>query len=86
MKSEEVKGRIESGLQHCKCYVTEFSGGNDHYSVIVVSTDFNHQSRLKRHRMVMDLFKEEVDSGEVHALSIRALTPEEWEQQNHRQL
>ncbi len=82
MNSTEVKERIESGLQNCNCTVTEFSGGDDHYSVVVVSSDFLNLSQLKRHRMVMDLFKVEVDSGEVHALSIQALTKDEWALKN----
>jgi len=78
MKSEQLKERIETRLNG-QCFVNEFSGGDDHYSVVVISPEFTGNSLLKRHRMVMDLFKEEVDSGEVHALSIQAFTPQQWE-------
>ena len=77
MDSEQVKERIESALRG-KCFVSEFSGGNDHYSVIVVSEQFNRKKLLQRHRMIMDLFKAEIDSGEVHALTIHAYSPDEW--------
>ena len=79
MISSEVKERIESCLVGSICYVSEFSGGSDHYSVIVISDDFESKTLLTRHRMVMELFKDEVESEEVHALSIKAFTKKQWE-------
>lgn len=52
------------------------AGGAGHFSVLIVSQAFAGQSRLKRHeqvyRQVADLLPHP-----VHALSIKALTPEE---------
>lgn len=79
MLPDAVKARIEQGLSECQAYVTEFSGGTDHYSVIVVTPAFAGVPLLKRHRMVLDLFQAEIGTGEVHALSIKAYTPEQWE-------
>jgi stress-induced morphogen len=50
--------------------------GETHFRVIVVSERFQGQSRVERHRQVNDILKEEL-AGPVHALAIRALTPEE---------
>ncbi|WP_186645090.1 BolA/IbaG family iron-sulfur metabolism protein [Fluviispira vulneris] len=88
MLSHEVKKRIESGIAEAECLVSEFSGGTDHYSVIVISNAFEGQPALKRHRMIMELFKEEVDTGEVHALAIKAYTQKQWadEKQKHKPL
>lgn len=84
MLSHEVKTRIESGISQAQCFVNEFSGGTDHYAVIVVSHMFEGLSLLSRHRMIMDLFKEEMNTGEVHALTIKAFTSKQWEtEQNH---
>lgn len=82
MNSNQLKKRIEESLNGI-CLVNEFSGGNDHYSVVVVSEKFVGKTSLQRHRMVMDLFKEEVATGEVHALSIQAFTPAQWEEKQH---
>jgi acid stress-induced BolA-like protein IbaG/YrbA len=76
----EVKDRIETQLQDSEAWVNEFSGGTDHYEVIVVSKQFEGLLSLKRHRLVMDLFHKEIETGEVHALSIKAFTPEQWKQ------
>jgi stress-induced morphogen len=50
--------------------------GESHFSIEVVSDHFNGKSRLERHRMVNAVLAEEL-KGRVHALAIRALTPEE---------
>ncbi|RDB36477.1 BolA family protein [Spirobacillus cienkowskii] len=84
MLHHEVKHRIESGIASSECIVHEFSGGTDHYSVIVVADAFEGQSSLARHRIIMDLFQAEVATGEVHALSIKALTKKQWEQEKHK--
>ncbi|MBX9704492.1 MAG: BolA/IbaG family iron-sulfur metabolism protein [Silvanigrellaceae bacterium] len=80
MLAHEVKQRIESGLKHTTCYVSEFSGGTDHYSVVVVGDLFEGVHLLKRHRMVLDLFQDEISSGEVHALTIKAWTLKQWKE------
>ncbi|MES2614797.1 MAG: BolA family protein [Bdellovibrionota bacterium] len=79
MLPHDIKNRIESGISEAECFVNEFSGGTDHYAVIVVSNSFEGQTLLSRHRMIMDLFKQEMSTGEVHALSIKAFTKKQWE-------
>ncbi len=79
MLSHEVKQRIEQGILNAVCFVNEFSGGTDHYSVVVVSNAFDGLSSLMRHRMIMDLFKAEMETGEVHALTIKAFTQMQWD-------
>lgn len=81
MLNHEVKERIESGIDNAECLVSEFSGGTDYYSVVVISDVFEGLASLKRHRIIMDLFKEEMDTGEVHALTIKALTRKQWNEQ-----
>jgi BolA protein len=50
--------------------------GESHFAVKVVSAAFAGKSRLERHRMVNDVLAEEM-SGNVHALVLSALSPEE---------
>ena len=51
-------------------------GGESHFNVTVVSAAFAGQGRVQRQRAVNALLREEL-AGPVHALSIRALTPDE---------
>ena len=54
--------------------------GETHFTVVLVSTDFEGTSRVARHRQVMDTLHALL-SGPVHALSISALTPSENDSQ-----
>jgi BolA family transcriptional regulator, general stress-responsive regulator len=51
-------------------------GGESHFNLLIVSAAFRGQSRVARQRAVNAALREEL-AGPVHALSIRALTPEE---------
>lgn len=52
-------------------------GSETHFKVLVVSKTFSDMSLIQRHRLVNDLLKQELD-GPVHALSIEAKAPEQW--------
>lgn len=50
-----------------------------HFKVVVVSSQFDSvKSPLQRHRLVNAVLKTELD-GPVHALSIAAKSPAQWE-------
>ncbi len=51
-------------------------GGETHFTVHIVSAAFRGKSRLDRHRMVNTALADEL-AERVHALAIRAATPEE---------
>ena len=86
MQKQDVKRRIEEGLAGAEALVSEFSGGDDHYAVVVIAREFEGKMLLKRHRMVLDLFQSEIATGEVHALTIKAYTPEQWVLEKPKQL
>ena len=52
-------------------------GSESHFKVTVVSRRFNDKKLLARHRMVHEILSVEL-SGEVHALALHPLTPDEW--------
>lgn len=54
--------------------------GGGHYRVLVVSHDFTGRNTIQRHRMVYDAIGEAMRADTIHALSIQALTPEEYRQ------
>ncbi len=54
------------------------SGSETHFKVLIVSGEFDKVSLVKRHRMVNEALKAELDSG-LHALSIVAKTEEQWQ-------
>ncbi|XP_060081411.1 bolA-like protein DDB_G0274169 [Ylistrum balloti] len=54
-------------------------GSETHFKVVVISENFQSVPLIKRHRMVNEVLQEELNSG-VHALSILAKTPQQWEE------
>jgi BolA protein len=50
-----------------------------HFKVVVVSDRFDEKRLVQRHRMVNETLAEELDAG-LHALSIVAYTPAQWEE------
>ena len=63
----------DESADHAGHREAKLSGGG-HYRVTVVSPLFRGKSLIERHRMIY----EAVLSEAVHALAIRAHTPEEW--------
>jgi acid stress-induced BolA-like protein IbaG/YrbA len=53
------------------------SGENCNFEVNVTSPAFTEMKSLQRQRSILTLFNQEIASGELHALTVRAKTPEE---------
>lgn len=56
-------------------------GAETHFKVVVVSELFKDKSLIARHQMINKILQAELEGG-VHALSIVAKTPEQWEGSN----
>ena len=73
--TEELRQRIEEGLPGSSAYVHDLTGGGDHFRAEVVSDRFTGLSRIDQHKLVYEVFGDEV-GGPIHALSIKTSTPE----------
>ncbi len=51
-------------------------GGQTHFRITVVSARFTDLSLVKRHRLINEALAEELQ-GPIHALAIKALSPDE---------
>ena len=71
----ELKERIESALPGARASVEDLTGGGDHFRAEVVSDRFAGLSRIDQHKLVYDVFAEEI-GGPIHALSLKTITPE----------
>ena len=76
MNADEVKILIEAGIPNSQAIVT---GEEGKYEATVISDGFDGLSMVKEHQLVYATVKEQIASGELHALSIKAFTTEEWE-------
>ena len=71
---ESVKQGIEAGLA---CQHIEVAGDGQHFEALIVSDSFAGKSRVQRHQLVYAALGERMRE-EIHALSMRTLTPAEW--------
>lgn len=78
MDPVEISSLIEAGLDGA--IVKVFSADNAHYEALVIATEFTGKRPLARHQLVYQCLGTLV-GNEIHALSIRALTPDEWQAQ-----
>ena len=72
--ADELKQRIETAIPGSQAEVEDLTGGGDHFRTTVVAEAFAGLSRLEQHRLVYDIFGDEV-GGPIHALSIKTETP-----------
>ena len=72
--AEELKQRIERALPDADVEVEDLTGGGDHFRAEVVSERFSGLSRIDQHRLVYDVFGNEI-GGPIHALSLKTSTP-----------
>jgi acid stress-induced BolA-like protein IbaG/YrbA len=68
---------IQSGIAaKLPCEHVEVVGDGQHFQALIVSAAFQGKSRVQRHQMVYAALGERMRE-EIHALSMRTLTPEE---------
>lgn len=53
------------------------AGQGGHFSLTIISAAFANKNRIARHRMVYDALAEYMQNG-IHALNIKAQTPDEF--------
>jgi acid stress-induced BolA-like protein IbaG/YrbA len=73
-----LKARIEALAPGTKAEVVDLTGTMDHYQATVISPAFQGKMMMEQHQMVYGLFKSEIASNEVHALSLKTFTPEQY--------
>ena len=71
---EELKTRIEEAIPGAHVDVQDLTGGGDHFRAEIVSDRFEGMSRIEQHRLIYDVFGDEV-GGPIHALSLKTSTP-----------
>ena len=79
METTEVERIIEAGIKDCEAIVT---ADGSKYTAIVISDAFEGKSMVAEQKMVYALVNEPIQSGVIHALTIKAYTKAEWAAQN----
>ena len=84
----EIKKRLEKKLDLIHFEIKDFTGrhlnhklheGGFHLETTIVSDNFTDKTLIERHRLVYDAMGE-LMKHEIHALSMKTLTRDEWEE------
>lgn len=67
---QELKARIEAAIPGARADVQDTTGGGDHFQATVVAEAFAGLSRIEQHRMVYEIFGDEI-GGPIHALALK---------------
>ena len=81
---EQIESKLRHRFQPLHVEVVDEShmhnvplGAQSHFKVVLVSSQFDGKPLIGRHRAVNRQLAAEL-SGQVHALALHTLTPEEW--------
>jgi acid stress-induced BolA-like protein IbaG/YrbA len=74
MDPNHIRKLIEEGMQ---CDHVEVSGDGRHFEAVIVSPLFRGLTKVRQHQLVYAALGERMRE-DIHALSMRTLTPEEW--------
>ncbi|HEX9207480.1 MAG TPA: BolA/IbaG family iron-sulfur metabolism protein [Steroidobacteraceae bacterium] len=76
MTAEEVTTLIQAGLPGAQVHVR--TDDDTHFEAVVIAAQFQGKRSLQRHQLVYAGLGPRM-GREIHALSIQAYTPEEWQ-------
>jgi len=71
--------QLESYItQHLACdHIKVLGDDGTHFEAVIVSPEFNGKNMVQQHQLVYAALGDRMRS-EIHALSMRTLTPEQW--------
>ena len=77
MTADELRSLLAAGLP---CDHLEVEGDGRHWFAVIVSPVFEGKRLIQRHQLVYAALGERIQTDEVHALSMKTMTPAEWAQ------
>lgn len=78
---DSIRQSILSGLD---CAHVEVAGDGHHWEAVIVSDAFRGLPKVRQHQLVYKALGDRMRE-EIHALSMKTLTPEQWAENNGNQ-
>ena len=74
----QIEEKIKQKLKTVFVEVADLRGG-DHIQAVVVSPEFEGKTLVEQHKIIYDIFSNEMKSNEIHALTLKTYSPSQWE-------
>ena len=78
ISTSEIETKIKEKIKIVYLEVVDLRGG-DHIQAIVVSPEFENKSLVEQHKIIYEIFSNEMKSNEIHALTLKTYSPSQWE-------
>jgi acid stress-induced BolA-like protein IbaG/YrbA len=76
MQPNDVKTLLESRIDGCEFHI---QGEGCNFQVVAISELFAGLSAVNRQQLIYGALTDEIASGALHAISIKAYTPAQWQ-------
>ncbi|XP_052801327.1 bolA-like protein 2 [Mya arenaria] len=81
ISAKELEEKLKNEIQATHLEIVDTSDGcGAKFQALIVSPQFEGKPLIQRHRLVHSTLEEELK--DIHAFSMKTLTPEQWQKQN----
>jgi len=81
MTKEDILKRLTQYFKNSNIEVQDLTGNSNHYSILIISDEFDKIPLINRHKKIYKIFKNEM-IVKIHAFQIKTYTTTEWSQKN----
>ncbi len=78
MQAQDVQARLAEALPDCD---VEVQNDGNHFLVVALSDRFEGMSKVRKQQTIYGPLNDLLADGTIHALTIKAFTPQEWREQ-----
>ncbi len=78
MPIEELRGLVTGAFPEAEVFLNSPAGDDNHFQLMVVSDRFQGKTMVEQHQLVYQALGNAMNEA-VHALSLKTLTPAQWE-------
>lgn len=78
IQPDEIQALVQQAIPDAQVEVEDFTGGGDHFQILVASSAFQGKTLIEQHRLVQKSIQGALEDGRIHAIQIKTLTPEMW--------
>ena len=78
LTDSDIEKLVKAGIADSQVFI---EGAGCDFTVTVISEQFTDLSLVKKQQLVMATLTEPLNSGKLHAVSVKAYTPAEWQAQ-----
>lgn len=78
MTPQWIAEQIQAAMPDAQIEVVDTTGTGDHFEARVVSALFQGLPMVRAHQLVYAPLQAVLATGELHALALKTMTPEQW--------